>query len=202
MTKKDFMKALQKILYGISVVFDFIYKILLTYAKVVLLAIVFIVSAQVISRKFFGTSIQWSEEVAKLLMVWMAFISMAIGIQKGLHVAIHLFFNKFPKPMRTVLTKINELLVAVCGIVMIVYGMQLINSTKTSTLSATQWPASTLYLMIPVAGVFIAYFSLIEVFHLEKFIKTTLTLEDETQEALDKAAADAAKLKKGEATNA
>ncbi len=195
------MKIFQKILYNISVIFDFVYKILLTYAKVVLLAIVFIVSAQVISRKFFSTSIQWSEEVAKLLMVWMAFISMAIGIQKGLHVSIHLFFNKFPKPMQTVLTKVNELLVAVCGIVMVAYGMQLINSTKTSTLSATQWPASTLYLMIPVAGVFIAYFSLIEVFHLEKLIKTSITMEDETQEALDKAAADAVQINKREATN-
>ncbi len=53
--------VLKKALYGISVVFDFIYRILLDYAKVVLIAIVFIVSAQVISRKFLGTSIQWSE---------------------------------------------------------------------------------------------------------------------------------------------
>ena len=182
---KSITDILKKVLYGISVVFDFIYKILIAYANVVLLAIVFIVSAQVISRKFLGSSIRWSEEVAKLLMVWMAFVSMAIGVQKALHVSIQLFFNKFPKPMRKIVTKINEALVALCGVVMIVYGCQLIASTSTSTLSATQWPASTLYLMIPVAGVFIVYFSLIELFHLEQYIKTALVVEDETTEALE-----------------
>lgn len=181
------MKALKKVVYGISVVFDFIYKILLEYAKVVLLAIVIIVSAQVISRKFLGSSIRWSEEVGRLLMVWMAFISMAIGIQRGLHVSIQLFFNKFPKPMQRVLNKISQALVASCGVVMIIYGIQLIKSTSTSTLSATQWPASTLYLMIPVGGLFIAYFALVELFNLQPYIKTHISENgDETSEALEK----------------
>ena len=177
----------KKAVYGISAVFDFVYRILLEYAKVVLIAIVFIVSAQVISRKFLGTSIQWSEEVSRLLMVWMAFISMAIGIQKGLHVCIELFFNKFPKPLRLVLEKVNELLMTLVGVVMIVYGSRLIVSTSSSTLSATQWPASTLYLMIPVAGVFIAYFSMIELFHLQAYVKTHIEEEDEVKQALAQA---------------
>lgn len=180
----------KKVVYGVSAVFDFIYKLLLEYSKLVLLAIVFIVSAQVISRKFLGSSIQWSEEVARLLMVWMAFVSMAIGIQKGLHVSIELFFNKFPAPMRKVLTKVNEFVMCSCGLVMIVYGMQLINSTKTSTLSATQWPSSTLYLMIPVAGVFILYFSAIELFHLEAYIKTHFEEDEEVKVAIEQANAE------------
>lgn len=183
------MSVLKKILYGVSVVFDIVYKILLEYAKVVLLAIVLIVSAQVISRKFLGSSIQWSEEVGRLLMVWMAFISMAIGIQKGLHVCIQLFYNKFPKLMQVILAKAGEILMTACGVVMVIYGCQLIKSTSTSTLSATQWPASTLYLMIPVSGVFIAYFCLIELFNLQPYVKTHLTLEEETQQALDTVAA-------------
>ncbi|WP_368182591.1 TRAP transporter small permease [Anaerotruncus rubiinfantis] len=62
-----------------------------------LLVIVLIVSAQVIARKFIGQSIRWSEEVALLLMVWMAFISMAIGVEKKLHIAISMFFPMFPE---------------------------------------------------------------------------------------------------------
>ena len=177
----------KKALYGVSVVFDFVYRILLDYACLVLLAIVFIVSAQVISRKFFGGSIRWSEEVARLLMVWMAFVSIPIGIQKGLHVCIEIFYKKLPIFMQKPLTKINQAVMSVCGIVMIVYGMQLILSTSSSTLSATQWPASTLYLMIPVAGVFVLYFSLISLFHLEKYIKTPLENEDETAQAIAQA---------------
>ena len=177
----------KKALYKVSVVFDFIYRILVAYACVVLLGIVFIVSAQVISRKFLGGSIRWSEEVARLLMVWMAFVSIPIGIQKGLHVCIELFYNKLPSFIQKPLVKINHTVLSLCGVVMIIYGMQLILSTSTSTLSATQWPASTLYLMIPVAGLFVTYFSLIALFQLEKYIKTPLVCEDETVLAIAEA---------------
>ncbi len=181
------MDGLKKSLYGFSVFMDVIYKALVLYSKVVLVLIVFIVSAQVISRTMLGGSIRWSEEVARLLMVWMAFISMAIGIQKGLHVSIELFYNMFPKPFQLFVDKLAHLLITVCGGVMIYYGLVLIESTSKSTLSATQWPASTLYLMIPVSGIFIIYFSLVGLFGLENFVKTPLGLrEDETSEALSK----------------
>lgn len=182
--KQKILHVLQKAVYAVSVVFDFIYRILLTYSAGVLLAIVFVVSAQVFSRKFLGASIQWSEEVARLLMVWMAFISMAIGIQKGLHVCIEIFYNKFPRVLRSVIAKTNEVIMCICGVVMVIYGLRLIASTSTSTLSATQWPASTLYLMIPVSGLFIFYFSSIELFGLQKYIKTSFEHDGETEAAL------------------
>jgi TRAP-type transport system small permease protein len=38
-----------------------------------------------------------------------------------------------------------------------------------STLPATQWHAGILYLMMPVGGVFIMYFSFLSLFNLEKY---------------------------------
>ena len=66
---------MKKLLTIINGFFHKIFQVLELYSQVVLLAIVLIVSAQVVARKFLGTSIIWSEEVARLLMVWMAFIS-------------------------------------------------------------------------------------------------------------------------------
>lgn len=165
-TKKNPFSVLMN---AVSFVFDLIYRILLEYSKVVLLVIVLIVSAQVICRKFLGFSIYWSDEVSLLLMVWMAFISMAIGVEKKLHIAIAMFFNKFPAPVRKILSLINQAVTVLFGVVLIVYGIGLIRSTSASTLAATQWPASTMYLMIPVSGVFICYYALIDLFHLERF---------------------------------
>lgn len=158
-----------KILSTITLVFDIVYRILLEYSKLVLLVIVFIVSAQVFSRKVLNSSIRWSEEVALLLMVWMAFISMAIGVEKHLHIAITMFYDRFPKVLQLVLAKINLFLTGAFGVILIVYGSRLIKSTSTSTLPATQWPACTLYLMMPVGGVFIVYFTLLELLHLDKY---------------------------------
>ncbi len=163
------MNRAEKVFSCVTYAFDWVYRVLLEYAKVVLLVIIVIVSAQVFSRKVFGTSIRWSEEVALLLMVWTAFISMAIGVEKGLHIAIEMFFNRFPGKIRIAVTKINTFATFLFGLALVVYGGKLIGSTMSSTLPATQWPAGMLYLMMPVGGVFIMYFTFLSLFGLERF---------------------------------
>jgi len=78
----DKQEKLNPVLSGITYVIDLLYSLLLRYSQIVLIVIVIVVSVQVISRKFLGTSIRWSEEVALFFMIWMAFISMSIGVQK------------------------------------------------------------------------------------------------------------------------
>lgn len=162
-------KPKNKLISGITCVFDGAYSILLTYSKFVLLAIVFLVSAEVISRKFLGTSIRWSEEVALFFMVWMAFISMAIGVQKHLHISIEYFFDHLPKPIANIVAKLDLLVVGAIGVIMVTNGINLVKVTMSSTLPATNWPAGTLYLMIPVSGVFIIYFTILNLFGLERY---------------------------------
>jgi TRAP-type C4-dicarboxylate transport system permease small subunit len=169
---------LKKAITAVSRVFDFIYNILLVYSQVVLIVIVLIVSAQVVSRKVFGPSIYWSEEIALLLMVWTAFISLGIGVEKGLHIGIEVLFNRFPKPVQHALEKIISVVVFAFGLLMIVYGLKLISYTMTSTLPATKLPASTLDLMIPVGGFFSCYFSLFDFFGLDKYRKQPKENED------------------------
>ncbi len=162
-------KKLNIVLAGITYVFDFLYSILLKYSQVVLVIIVVVVSAQVICRKFLGTSIRWSEEVALFFMIWMAFISMAVGVQKGLHIAVGFFFNLLPPTLAKIVTKLDYLIILSFGAFMVYYGALLVKSTMSSTLPATQWPAGVEYLMIPVGGFFIVYFSLISLFGLERY---------------------------------
>lgn len=153
----------------ITKLFDMVYRILSEYSKAVLIVIVCVVSAQVFCRKFLGFSIRWSEEVALLLMVWMAFVSMAIGVEKHLHIAISMFFDKMPPKVQFVISKVTDALMILFGVVMIYFGVKLVQSTMSSTLPATKWPSGTLYVMIPVSGIFIAYYSFIDLFGLERY---------------------------------
>ncbi|MCR5125476.1 MAG: TRAP transporter small permease [Treponema sp.] len=166
---KEGMNPLEKAISCFTFVFDSIYRVLLEYSKIVLLVIVVVVSAQVISRKFIGTSIRWSEEVALFLMIWMAFISMAIGVEKKLHIAIEMFVKKFPKPVQICLEKFSDIATFAFGLVLCIYGKKLVAITMSSTLPATQWPAGLEYLMMPVGGVFIMYFSFLNLFNLNKY---------------------------------
>lgn len=180
---KDAQKKLNPVLNAITYVFDFIYSLLLLYSKAVLLIIVFIVSAEVISRKFLGGSIRWSEEVALFFMVWMAFISMAIGVQKNLHIAMGFVFNLLPKKVAWFVNKCDLAVIIGFGVFMVYYGVKLVASTMSSTLPATHWPAGMLYLMIPVSGVFIVYFAGLDFFGLKRYEHTKFYQDDEKKPA-------------------
>ncbi|MFA6849684.1 MAG: TRAP transporter small permease [Selenomonadaceae bacterium] len=157
------------IIAAITYGFDFTYRILLEYSKFVLIIIILLISAEVFSRKVLGSSITWSEEVSLLLMVWMAFIAMAIGVEKKVHIAVVLFMNFFPKPIQKIVDFFNTVLITIFGSMIIYYGTKLIVSTWSSTMPATQLPAGALYLMIPVAGLYIMYFSLMHLLGIQKY---------------------------------
>ncbi len=159
-------KGIKEVLRAVTFVFDILYRVFLEFSKVILLVTVIVVSAQVIMRTFTNHSILWSEEVALLLMVWMAFIAMAIGVEKAMHISVGIFYNKFPKWLKTGASKLNYILTAGFGIALIYFGILLISSTTTSTLPATKLPSSWKYMMIPISGIFITYFSLLNLFNL------------------------------------
>ena len=156
--------AMKKILEKINQLMDGIFNLLQAYSKVVLLAVVLIVCAQVVARKFFNYSIIWSEEVALLLMVWMAFISMAIGVAKDIHIRITLFFDLFPKPVQKAAEWVEHIVALFVGGTLLIYGCRLIKFTLHSTLPTTKWPSFILYLMIPVGGFYIIYCTILQMF--------------------------------------
>jgi len=54
-------------------------------------AMVIVVSLQVLLRYVFNTSLDWAEDVARLLFVWSIFLAIPLGVKQGSHIAIELF---------------------------------------------------------------------------------------------------------------
>lgn len=161
--------------------FNIVYRILYEYSKYVLVAIVVIVSAQVFARNVLGSSIMWSQEVSLLLIVWMTFLSCAIGAEKNLHISVELFYSMFPKPLKLFCDRLNDVVVVVIGAFFGIYGWKLAMSTMTSTLAATKWPAGVLYLMIPVGGWCMCFFKILDVLGWKKDKKTNYDEEEENE---------------------
>jgi TRAP-type C4-dicarboxylate transport system permease small subunit len=159
----------EKVISTITFIFDSLYRLLLEYSKAVLLVIVVVTCAQVFSRKVLNSSISWAEEITLFLMVWTAFIAMAIGVERGLHISIEIFYDHFPKFLQKIATTVNTLATMFFGYILIVYGTRLSQITMQSTLPATQWPVGLKYSMMPVAGVFIIYFSLLTLLGWDKY---------------------------------
>ena len=194
---KPGMKTWEKIVSAITFCFDCVYRVLLEFSKLVLLVIVVVISAQVFCR-FFKHSIMWSEEVALLLMVWTAFIAMAIGVEKGLHIAITIFYGMLPKKVQWVIYKLILFAVIFFGYILIRYGIGLAANSMGNRLPATQWPNGIKFIMMPVSGVFICYFSILDLFGLNRFRHLDVEDGDRGSEKTDQQIVDEMRAAKSE----
>jgi TRAP-type C4-dicarboxylate transport system permease small subunit len=134
-------------------VVNLIHIFLVELAKIFILAMVVIVSANVTLRYVFNSGILWSEEVALTLCVWFIFISLGLGVKQKLNITINLLNrDKLPAWFNKALDLMMELIVIFVGSVMVIYGGTLVKFTMTSIMPATRWPAGLLYMVVPFAG--------------------------------------------------
>ncbi|MDK2799578.1 MAG: hypothetical protein PWP27_850 [Clostridiales bacterium] len=145
-------------------VFDSIHRLLVVFAKLLMVLMTVLISAQVFSRYVLDVSIMWSEEVALVMMVWFGFISLAVGVKKKLHISIQIFTDFLPDKLKRVILKFNALVVLIFGIVMMIYGVRLVNYTMTSTLPATGFPSAVLYTIVPITGILVTYDAFMDLF--------------------------------------
>ena len=72
-------------------------------------AMVVVVSLQVLLRYAFNTSLDWAEDIARLLFVWSIFLAIPLGVKQGSHIAIELLTSRLPPPARTFLVRVMAL---------------------------------------------------------------------------------------------
>lgn len=81
-------------------------------------AMVVVVTVQVVLRYLLNTSIDWSDEVSRLLFVWCMFLAIPLGIRDGAHVAVELLVQHFPPALRRNLSRLCT--IAAIGLMAIV----------------------------------------------------------------------------------
>ena len=146
------MSTLKKTLNKIDNVIEYI-------CMATLVILVCIVFFQVFTRYVLGFTPRWSEETAVILMIWLGFITTAIGVKRGTHLSISAVVDLLPKSVQKVVFYFDELAVMLFGIILLIYGRDLAIHTMSSTLPATQLPAGVLYASLPVAGIMIIFYT-------------------------------------------
>src|SRR5699024_4483805 len=116
-----------------------------------------IVLLQVISR-LSNIFIPGTEELARLLIVWLTFLGSSLAIYEKRHLAVNYFVRKVRQNNRKfVYIFVNLLLVGFYG-VLTVYGFTLSAASMSSSSPALQLPMGIFYLALPVSGLFSLYF--------------------------------------------
>ena len=72
-------------------------------------AMVVVVSLQVLLRYAFNASLDWAEDIARLLFVWSIFLAIPLGVKQGSHIGIELFVIHLPAAARTFFVRVMAL---------------------------------------------------------------------------------------------
>jgi len=133
-------------------------------SKLMMIAMVLIIFANVVLRYVFNSGLMWSEEVALLLAVWFIFIAMSLGVKQNLHINIALFpVARQPPWLQKILGMLKSAAILTVAVAMLVHGWKLVGFTMQSIMPATQWPAGLLYAILPVSAVIMIYESIMDI---------------------------------------
>lgn len=126
----------------------------LCVAMLIVMSIV--VFIQVICRFILKSSLPWSEELCRYLLVWVSFMGGAYGVKTGAHLGVEAVTLIMPKKMR----KVVEILMLIVGIVLccviLKYGIDIVKTQfkRIQYSPAMHVPMGYAYLAIPVGMVF------------------------------------------------
>lgn len=153
------MKTLKNILNKVDAFIEYLF-------MGVLLLLVALVFMQVFCRYILKFTPTWSEETSIILMIWMGFITSAIGVKKGMHLSISAVVGLFPKSIQKVFYYFDEIAVFIFGYVLVRYGGELSIHTMSSIMPATEIPSGFLYLCLPVSGIMICFYCIMRIINL------------------------------------
>ena len=112
-------------------------------------AMIAIVSFQVLLRYCFNSSLDWSDEISRLLFVWCMFLAIPLGIREGAHVGIELLTSHIPAVPRALLAKGCALVAAMLMAVVFWQTVKVTWLTWDELMQAVNVSAN--WFMIPVA---------------------------------------------------
>ena len=125
-----------------------------------LIALTAIIGWQVFARYVLNASPPWSEQAALVLMIWYVSFAAAAGVKEGFHIRIGAVANALPAGPRKALALFAQLVVALIGIAMAVWGGELISRTWEHVIPTLGIPRGAAYLPLPVSGALMALFAL------------------------------------------
>ena len=124
------------------------------WALIVMLgAMAVIIFANVCLRYFTDGSIEWAEEVARHLMIWLTFIGAGPVLRYGGHIAVDNLQDSAPKSVAVALRVIIAAALLGFFLFMIWYGLLYMERTQYQLTAATQISFAWIYAAMPVGGV-------------------------------------------------
>ena len=143
-------------------IYESLLKVITTVVKWVMVffaSVIFVVICfTVFTRYVLNYVPSWSEEVPRYLLVWITYLGAGLAVNYREHIRLEIFFDMLPPLARQVGHLILNLLVAIVGAIMVIYGFGLVNNFGDDLMESIPVRNIWLYLAMPVSGTLIVLY--------------------------------------------
>lgn len=130
-------------------------------AIVIFSGILLCVLAQVVFRYALNSPLTWSEELARYLFIWCAFLGWIIASRRRSHLAMTFVVERMPRPAQTAIAVVIELATLLFAWLLGSRGLALVRNNWDVENVAVPFNLGVVYLIEPIAAVAIAVYALI-----------------------------------------
>ena len=93
----------------------------LCVALLALMSIIIVV--QVFFRYVLQNSLQWSEEIARYMFIWLIYIGISYGVKMDKHIAVDAVYSFLPKKVKPFYALIGYVIFLIFAIIVVYYGV-------------------------------------------------------------------------------
>ena len=111
-----------------------------------------VVFLQVVFRYALGRPLEWSEELARYLFVWLSVLGAALAVQKGGHFGLEFFRHLLPGPGKRFIRVLIHFLMAIVVLVILVQGITLVQMTRLQESPAMSISMAWAYASLPTGA--------------------------------------------------
>jgi TRAP-type C4-dicarboxylate transport system permease small subunit len=128
---------------------EHIEELFLVIFSIVMVTAIFI---QVFMRYVIGSSLAWSEELARYCFIWLVYLGISFGVKKQRHIKVDVVLLLLKDKWKIVLNIIANIIFLAFAVFVVIYGYGIASKLLTfgQTSPALQLPMGLVYLATPV----------------------------------------------------
>jgi TRAP-type C4-dicarboxylate transport system permease small subunit len=111
-----------------------------------------VVIAGVVARYVMQNPMVWTEEIARMAMIWTAYLGMSIAVRQRGHLGVLFFVQKLPLVLQRVVKLFTDSLILIFLYILIVNGVKMVIAAQIQIEPATGIIMSYPFLIVPLSG--------------------------------------------------
>lgn len=163
-------------------VHDITLRILDTFTGILLLSMLLFVIIQVVARYLFVVSTPWTEEGARILMIWICFLGSASMMIRKEHLMVDVFYHKFSKTVKRYLHLIFDIVILMFSFFVAFNTYDLLSRPmiRRGTTTVCHLPLSIYYGSLMICMIIIFLYEVLDIIESIYNIKNKIDISDKS----------------------